>query len=127
MENKPRKIGDDEYVTQYGSQSNKPAFWDRPRPKDRGALSVTLGRLAPAEIRRLVRLGGAPTSEDGARYARTGDLRKRGFRVTHRPSGRNPDHAVIRYPKEWDDPVAGIFNENFSAPVWHEELEGGAR
>lgn len=124
----PREIDDEEYVTQYGSRgTGKPVFWDRPRPQDRGELSVTIGRLTRAEIRSLVRLGGVPTSEDGARYARTRDLRRRGFTVTHKPSGRNLDHAGIRYPNEWDDPVAGIFNENFSVPVWHEEPEGGAR
>ena len=126
MEIQPRKIGNDEYVTQYGSRGNEPVFWDRPRPQDRGELSVTIGRLAPAEIRRLVRLGGVPTSEDGARYARTGDLESQHFEVEHKPTRRNPDHAVVRYPSEWDDPVAGIFNKIFSAPVWHEEPEGGS-
>lgn len=127
MELQPRKIDNDEYLTQYGSRATgQPVFWDHPRSEDRGELSVTVGRLAPAEIRRLVRFGGVPTSADGARYARTGDLRDRGFEVTHKPSSRNPDHAVVCYPSEWDVSIAGIFNKSLSAPVWYDEPEGGA-
>jgi hypothetical protein len=127
VELKPREIGDDEYLSQYGSRSTgSPDFRERPRLKDEGGLSVSLGRLTPAEVRSLVRLAGVPTSEDGARYVRAGDLRRQGFEVVHKPTRRNPDHAVVRYPREWDEPVAGMFNKHCSAPVWHEEPEGGS-
>ena len=128
MEIESREISDHEFVSHYGSrQTGKPVFWDRPRPIDRGALSVSLGRLAPADARRYVRLSGVPSSDDGVRYAKVDALRAKGFEVIHAPSPRNPDHAVIRYPSAWDDRVAGIFNECFEAPVWYEEPEGRPR
>jgi hypothetical protein len=122
-----REIGDDEYVSQYGSLLDSPrAFRDRPRLKDLGAVSVILGRILPAQARKLVRFAGAPAKEDGVRHARVGDLRRAGFVVGHAPSGRNPDHARVRYAAvEWDDEVAGRFRSCFTEPVWYEEPEGG--
>ncbi len=38
---------------------------------------------------------GVATSDDGVRYARVGDLRAKGFEVTHTPSKRNKDHTSI--------------------------------
>lgn len=127
VELKPREIGDDECVSQYGSRiTGSPVFRERPRLSDEGEVSVSLGTLTPAEVRSHVRLGGVPTSEDGARYVRAGDLRIEGFEVVHKPTRRNPDHAVVRYPGEWDESVVGAFNKHCSAPVWHEEPEGGS-
>ena len=63
------EIGDDEYLSQYGSrQGGKPLFWSRPRPADTDGLSATIGRLTPAEARRPVRMVGAATSDDGVRF-----------------------------------------------------------
>src|SRR5580658_870959 len=68
-EPQPREIGDDEYLSQYGSrQGGKPLFWSRPRPADTDGLSATIGRLTPAEARRPVRMVGAATSDDGVRF-----------------------------------------------------------
>ena len=122
----PREIGDDEYLSQYGSrQGGKPLFWSRPRPTDTDGLSATIGRLTPAEARKPVRMTGAATSDDGVRYARAGDLRAKGFEVTHTPSRRNKDHTSISHAGEWDATMEGTFNESWSDPLWHEE-PGGA-
>ena len=121
-EPQPREIGDDEYLSQYGSrQGGKPVFWDQPRTTDVDGLSATIGRLTPAGARGFVRFIGVPTSDDGVRYARAGDLRAKGFKVTHTPSRRNKDHASISYPGEWDATMEGTFNECWGDPLWHEE------
>jgi hypothetical protein len=125
-EPQPREIGDDEYLSQYGSrQGGKPLFWSRPRPTDTDGLSATIGRLTPAEARKPVRMIGAATRDDGVRYARVGDLRAKGFEVTHTPSKRNKDHTSISCAGEWDATMEGTFNESWSDPLWHEE-SGGA-
>jgi hypothetical protein len=122
----PREIGDDEYLSQYGSrQGGKPLFWSRPRPTDTDGLSATIGRLTPAEARKPVRMTGAATSDDGVRYARAGDLRAKGFEVTHTPSSRNKDHTSISHAGEWDATMEGTFNESWSDPLWHEESGRG--
>lgn len=121
-----RAITDDEFVSQYGSRETGEAFfWDRPRPKDRDGLSAMLGKVTPAEARKPVRRVGALTEDDGVRYARVGDLRKRGFIVTHTPSRGNTDHVSIRYPGAWDDDISRAFDESWSNPQWHEE--GGSQ
>lgn len=118
----PREIGDDESLSQYGSrQGGKPVFWDRPRTTDIDGLSATIGRLTAAEARKLVRFIGVPTSDDGVRYARVGDLRANGFEVTHTPSRRNKDHSSTSYEGEWDATMEETFNECWSDPLWHEE------
>lgn len=87
-----RVVGDDEYVSQYGSRRSGPdAFRDRPRPHDRGAVSVILGRLSQAEARLLVRGTRQPAEHDGVRWGLVATLRSAGFAVsqlsaTHRPS-----------------------------------------
>lgn len=122
-----REIGDDEYVSQYGSRmTGKPDFRDRPRSTDRDALSGIVGQVTAAEARRLVRTAGPATDDDGVRDVLAGDLRQQGFVVTHTPTRRNKRHVSIRYPVgAWDDPVAGMFDERFGEPRWHEEQEGG--
>jgi hypothetical protein len=67
---------------------------------------------------------GTATSDDGVRYARAGDLRAKGFEVTHTPSKRNKDHTSISYTEEWDATMEGTFNECWSDPLWHEESGG---
>ena len=123
----PREIGDEEYLSQYGSRlTGKPVFWDRPRPVDTDGLSATIGRLTPAEARRPVRRIGPAASDDGVRHAPAGALRAMGFQVTHTPSQRNKDHVSVSYAGEWDVTMEGKFNECWSAPQWHEE-PGGVR
>jgi hypothetical protein len=118
----PREIGDEEYVSQYGSRmTGQPNFWDHPRPEDLDGLSATIGRLTPAEARPLVRRSGSITGDDGVRYALVGDLRGHGFKVSHTPSQRNKDHASISYDSEWDGTMTGKFTECWSDPVWYEE------
>jgi len=124
VEIRPREIADDEYVSQYGSQQR--GFQDRPRIQDTDGLSGILGELTPAEARRRVRRVGAPTGDDGVRYARVGDLRAAYFEVRHTPWPGNTLHVSIRYPSEWDDAVAGTFNRCFSDPVWHQRTGGRA-
>lgn len=123
-----RAIEDDEYVSQYGSrQTGAPVFWDRPRPQDVDGLSALLGKLSPAAARKRVRRIGTPSSTDGVRYARVGDLRSTNFTVDHTPWPGNSLHVSIRYREVWDDSVADTFEGCFSKPVWHDELEGGQR
>jgi hypothetical protein len=117
-----REIGDEEHVSQYGSRlTGQPNFWDHPRAQDTDGLSVILGRATPAEARRPVRTVGVPTSDDGVRYARVGDLRARGFVVTHTPNRRNRLHTSISCPGKWDNLAIDRFNECFGDPIWHEE------
>lgn len=121
-----RAIADGEYVSQYGSrQTGVPVFWDRPRPQDVDGLSALIGELSPAAARKRVRRIGVPTSTDGVRRVRVGDLRARGFIVDHTPWPGNSLHVSVRYRGVWDDEVAGKFEGCFSKPVWHEEPEGG--
>ncbi len=118
----PREIGDEEYVSQYGSRlTGQPVFWDHPRPKDRDGLSAALGKVTPAEARAPVRGSGSPTADDGVRYALVGDLRGQGFKVIHTPSQRNKDHVSISYVSEWDETMTGKFTECWSDPLWYEE------
>lgn len=118
----PREIGDEEYLSQYGSRlTGKPPFLDRPRSVDTDGLSATVGSLTPAQARRLVRRVGLVGSDDGVRYAPAGALRAMGFEVTHTPSRRNKDHVSISYAGEWDVTMEGKFYECWSAPRWHEE------
>lgn len=127
MEIQPREIGNEEYVSQYGSrQTGQPVFRDSPRPVDRDGLSGVFGRVTAAEARRPVRQAGSPTEDDGVRHGQVGDLRERGFVVSHTPSQRNTRHVSIRYPGVWDEKVTGMFNACFGAPQWYEEpKEGG--
>ncbi len=89
-----RHIDDGELVSIYGSRiTGMVVFRDRPRPQDRGSLSAIAGEVSPAEACSLVRLAATPSSDDGVRYARVGDLRSHGFAVSHSPSRRNPRHC----------------------------------
>lgn len=123
----PREIGDDEYVSQYGSRlTGEVVFRDQPRTQDTGALSVIIGKVTPAEARRRVRKAGDVSGDDGVRYALVGDLRAQGLTVTHAPRAGNTLHARVGFDGAWDDEVAGKFNQCFGAPQWYqEESEGG--
>jgi hypothetical protein len=127
VEIQPREIGDDEYVSHYGSKlTGEAVFKDHPRLQDTGALSVIIGEATPAEARRRVRKWGEPTKEDGVRYARVEDLRAQGFSVTHAPRPGNILHARVGFDGAWDDEVAGKFNQCFGEPQWyHEESQRG--
>lgn len=121
MELQPREIGEDEYLSQYVTrEAGQPRLRNRPRLRDIDGLSLTAGKLTPAEARKPVRRG-SPTEDDGVRHVRTGDLRAEGFIVENTPSRRNTEHVSIRYPREWDDQVASTFNGCCSDPVWHQE------
>jgi hypothetical protein len=89
------------HSTALGKEGN--LFWSRPRPTDTDGLSATIGRLTPAQARKPVRMTGTATSDDGVRYARAGDLRAKGFQVTHTPSRRNKDHTSISYAGGWHE------------------------
>ena len=128
MEIQPREIGDDEYVSHYGSRlTGEVVFKDHLRPQDRGALSVIIGKVTPAEARCRVRKAGEVSGDEGVRYARVEDLRAQGFTVTHAPRAGNILHARVGFDGAWDDGVAGKFNQCFDTPLWYEEeSEGGS-
>jgi hypothetical protein len=124
----PRRIFNSEYVSQYGSRlTGSAVFHDRPRTKDREALSVIAGQIPVDEARVRVRglKAGPPTSTDGVRYALVGDLRAQDFVVTHDPRPGNMKHVRIGYKGTWDDRVASNLDRCFSEPTWHDEREGG--
>jgi hypothetical protein len=113
-------IADDEYVTQRIERGR--AEIDRPRVSDfDGMVSVSRGRKTPSQMFHVVRKAAKCGPDDGARYARVGDLRSAGFDVTHTPNRRNPDHASVSYPADWDDPVALLFRSCFSERRWNRE------
>src|SRR5690348_9444649 len=86
------QIEDDETVTQRVVRGpGAPPEIDEPRLQDRGKVSVIRGCKSPADAYHVVRKGGQPGSNDGARYAEVGDLREAGFVVTHTPNNRNLD------------------------------------
>lgn len=121
-----RTIADGEYVSQYVSrESGKPEPRNRPRPKDQDSLSVILGQVGVATAYRFVRRYGSATPDDGVRFARVGQLRERGFSVSHTPNRRNPLHASVRYRDSWDVEVSVIFDSCFSDIVWFEEGDQG--
>jgi len=90
-------------------------------------MSTILGKVSPAEAHRRVRMTGEPSRYDGVRYALVGDLRALGFVITHDPRPGNTKHVSVSYPGEWDDSVAGKFNQCFSVPFWHGKPEGRSK
>ena len=121
-----RRIRDHEWVSQrVWIEHGKIIARNRPRPeKDRGAVSVIVGRLTPAEVFALVRRDPRlrPSKEDGVRYAKVVDLRQAGFIVEHAPSQRIPGHVRVTLSTVWDDHAAARFDKCFTEPVWHDDM-----
>lgn len=118
-------LEDEEWVSRrvYVNEQGKLVDHDRPRPdKDHGGLSAFRGRLSPAEVaRKVVGRWYPPTSDDGVRYARVGDLRQAGFTVVLAPTRKSPDHVRITFWTEWGDEAAALFQRCFTEPVWHDD------
>lgn len=127
-----RAILDHEWVSQrvYLDEGDRLMILNAPRPKDDDRLSVTVGRLSPAEMYKRVRLQARtipPCERDGVRHAKVGDLRDAGFNLIHAPSNRNPDHATVACEQEWDEQTEEKFHGCFGDLVWHYEHAGGER
>ena len=94
-----------------------------PRPRDMGRVSVIRGRVTPSEAYDVVRKGGTPGPDDGARYTTVAALRRAGFVVTHSPNPRNPDHVSVSYPGDWGSDVALLFKSCFAETLWKGDAE----
>lgn len=118
---KGRDIGDDDPLTQHGSQLADGTFrfrnalrTDR-NPVER-SMSLLDGALSPGDAAR-ARHGQAPKPRDAARATTAGRLRQEGFRVEHTP--RMPMsqlHVSVYWDGEWDDDVAMAFDSCFGKP-----------
>lgn len=106
-----REIGDEEELTQYGTTIDP--FRNQPRWGREGAVSVLLGGWHPLEASRKVRGIALEDGTDAARYTTAGTLRAQGFRVTHTPGYRNPDHVSVHFSGEWDEQVCEAFDRCF--------------
>jgi hypothetical protein len=123
-----RELRDEEPITQYGSASSRaqnPHFRHCPRvPKDRGGISVIVGRLDSHAAAELVRTRDSTNpDEDLARHTTVGRLRAAGFRVEHAPSRKNPGHTRVCHDSAPDGVWAPDVQELFDL-CFDEEAEG---
>lgn len=118
-----QQLEDDEMLTQYGNLTDLTdgrVFRIKPRPRREADVSVLIGKQSPYEAADLIR-GGVRDPSDRVRRTLVGTLRAAGFEVTHAPSPRIPDHAVVRHAGAWTEQVAQAFDACFGEP----EAEGG--
>lgn len=109
---KPRDLGADEEVTQYGSADQ--SFRNAPRFAEGEAdLSVILGRLTPEQAGDVVRYGALGGGRDRARHSLVAVLRLAGFTVTHTPSRMNACHASVTFHGDWNSQVCDDFDDCF--------------
>lgn len=117
------RLDDAQVLTQYGNArrpKDGPPFRKQPREKDQGGISMTKGRVSPAEAHRFVGLQ-APREGDGVRWTTVGILRKAGLRVDPKPTQANPNHVRVTPAggAEWTDQHADLFDGCFTEdPAW---------
>lgn len=111
---KPRKLVDDDELTQFG-EHNEP-FRNNLRPEIfETELSLILGRQSARDVGLFVRRHSSP--KDRARYTTVGLLRLANFTVRHTPSPGNPLHVSVELPGEgpWDESLETEFDKCFTA------------
>lgn len=125
----PRKIDDDDELTQYGFSAPHPVFHDRPKP-GWDAMSMILGRLTPLEA--AVRVRGQIDAErmvgHEARYTTARVLRSAGFTVRHTPNRMNDLHvSVSPTAGSWNDASCTLFNSCFNEDAGGPTRESGGQ
>ena len=125
------QLPDDLELTQYGNRNRPvggPPFRREPRDRDRGAISMTRGRVGPAEAHRVVGLQ-SPRPGDGVRVTTVGTLRAAGFAVDPRPTQANPNHVVVSLVggTDWAKQHADLFDECFTEGSSWLDQEGIAK
>lgn len=112
-----RDIADDEWVTQYGrgEDGGFGTFRNSPRYPRESEISMIWGRIGVDEAAMIV-TGRARSPLCRVRQCLAGDLRRRGFKVVHTPTPRNPMHVSVYLPGtdgQWDNDEADRFDEAF--------------
>lgn len=100
-----RHIQNDEILSQYGmkgSEGNE--FRGQPRFDDTGEqeLSMLVGKMSRKDAHDYVAGHRALSNRDSVRYFRVGDLRDRGYVITHTPTQQNPYHISVAAPADCD-------------------------
>jgi hypothetical protein len=105
-----QRIGDDEELTHYGTEST--GFRDAPREKDQDGLSLIRGHVTVDEACSFVRPGVSCSnhSDCRTRYTTAKRLRQAGFIVSLRPSKRNALHVRLTTTLSWADATSQAFN-----------------
>lgn len=112
-----KPIGDDEWLTQYGTLhpiTSDEVFPHEPRWNQENDLSMLWGWLSVAEATAAVR-GRHPTPDrDAVRYTTAGTLRAEGFTVEHTPRLRNRNHVSVTLNGDWDASMCQALDASFT-------------
>jgi hypothetical protein len=126
----PDPLPDETDLTQYGqrepvdSEGEEARFADLPTFRNRVRdfqnppevdISLIRGRIGEQDAgkivcRKYVRMARAIHA---VRYTTAGELRSKGFIVTHSPTKRNPDHVSVEWRGDWTDEVSATFDTCF--------------
>lgn len=116
---RPRRLRDDEWLSQVGQRRPDGSWNFRDRPRGHKVppeleLSMVLGRLSAAEAYR-VAFGahGFKAGRHAVRHVLVGDLRSAGFRVEHTPRhGGSLTHVSVFWTAEgWGVEATSVLNE----------------
>lgn len=111
------RVAESDVLSQYGSRTFMDEaglpFRNRPRLKDRDAISLQAGAIPPLHLPTLC-FGREPRDGDGVRLTSREKLEAAGFTVTATPNRRNPGHVSVQFAGDWTDEVAERFDACFT-------------